>query len=992
MRPLVYGVDFLVFDFKPAADQSLGEDIVTHEEFVVFLQSIKRVCQTAGQEIGLPRRARRCIRRCIPGFHGINTVDDAVKTGHQNGGGAKVRVGRQIGWTVLNAAQLRVGHVTGNADGSPAVAAAERAHGGRFETRHQTLETVGARVGQGAESIGVFKQTTHVEHGSFGKIRVALFIVENILAVLHQKLVKVPAAARVVEHGLGHECDFQAVLLGKIEQDVLGQNSVVAGCAEIGEPAFNFLLALGPHFMMMVADGNTEIGHDTADFVTEIVVTIEGIAGVVGILVKVLTTAHTKGTVVGFGQVFRFFENMEFVFRTPLAQVGNAGIFHGLLGLAPHNTPVLVERGSVLISEAGFGKHSQGFTLAERIHIGRGKIRHENHVAVLNLEESVTGTIEPNTVSAEILGESVHGKTDVMEPTRKIKHLEVDELHTLFLGKLTNLGKFDIGHDPTSLLEATECRQSGRDGQTAATTRIFPLNIYSRKAMKKQRLLPKLSCPATIGGLLFRLADHHPLSKDALVSKDNVTIIFKGKPVACRADTSVGVALWENGIRQLSHSHKYGKPRGLTCARGHCTSCLMRVDGEPNVRTCQTPVRDGMVVDIQDAGAFYGPPMQKILSIGGNLFPVGFYYKWFTKPAVLSRFFLDQIRPLTGVGKLPDASAATAALPAGEEVENVPATELGNLGMLVIGAGPSGLAAALNSGGPVTIIDDHLEPGGQRAAALEALIAPDSAGIERFEILVAAYNRLKKLKEELATRSDIDFRGGVRAIAAYSPAGVLLRDEHNLWTASFDHLTWSAGALDSLGLFPGNDTPGVIGPRAAYRLLQRDGLNVEGKRVLVIGGGLDFWLTATLLESRGAVVSLVMTESGYQSEISAAVDRGWQLTTGLQLSNIKSHGSDALEATFVPRASTPGPAHSQLNIQAQFAVVCGRGKPTYDIPYMLGLDFSAQPDRGGYVPRGVQANRFDGTLEGGQSLLVCGEATGALPAEQAQDNKKASSS
>ncbi len=147
------------------------------------------------------------------------------------------------------------------------------------------------------------------------------------------------------------------------------------------------------------------------------------------------------------------------------------------------------------------------------------------------------------------------------------------------------------------------------------------------------------------------------------MSKDSVTITFAGKPVVCRADTSIGVALWEKGIRHISHSHKYGKPRGLTCARGHCTSCMMRVDGEPNVRTCQTPVREAMVVEIQDAGAFYGPPMQKMLSLGGNLFPVGFYYKWFTKPAILSRFFLDQIRPLTGVGKLPDASKAVAALP-----------------------------------------------------------------------------------------------------------------------------------------------------------------------------------------------------------------------------------------------------------------------------------------------------------------------------------------
>ncbi len=476
------------------------------------------------------------------------------------------------------------------------------------------------------------------------------------------------------------------------------------------------------------------------------------------------------------------------------------------------------------------------------------------------------------------------------------------------------------------------------------------------------------------------------------MSKDRITILFEGKSIACRPETSVGVALWENGVRHLSHSHKYGKPRGLTCARGHCTACLMRVNGEPNVRTCQTPVHEGMVVEIQDAGAFYGPPMQKILTAGGSLFPVGFYYKWFTRPAVLSRFFLDQIRPLTGVGRLPDASGAVAALPAGEEMQNVPATELGNLGNLVIGAGPSGLAAALEFDGPVTIIDDHPEPGGQRAAALEALAGAAGAGIDRFVVLVAAAKRMKMLKDELASRDNIDFRAEVRAIAGYRPAGIVLRHDHSLLTATFDNLAWTAGALDSLGLFPGNDTPGVMGPRAIYRLLQRDGLNVQGKRVLIVGGGLDFWLTAALLDSHGATVSLVMTESGWQSEVSAAIDLRWQLSTGLQLAGICSQGHQALEATFVPGATTPGPAHSQLNIKAELAVICSRGKPAYDIAYQLGLDLAAQPHRGGYVPRGVQSNRFDGTLAGGQSIIVCGEAAGALASEQALTKKRAPSS
>ena len=483
--------------------------------------------------------------------------------------------------------------------------------------------------------------------------------------------------------------------------------------------------------------------------------------------------------------------------------------------------------------------------------------------------------------------------------------------------------------------------------------------------------------------------DSTALPKGRKLSSKNVTIIFGGKSLACRPDTNVAIALWENGVRHLSHSHKYGKPRGLSCARGHCTSCLMRVDGIPNVRTCHTPVHEGMIVDVQDAGAFYGPPMQKVLSIGGHLFPVGFYYKWFTKPEVLSRFFLNLIRPMTGVGRLPDESVALSP-------ESMPSTNLGNLGNLIIGAGPSGLIAALNLAstgqGPVTILDDHKLPGGQRAAALDILAQSKTTKIERFDLLASAHKRLNSLRESLKEHTDIHFHPERRALAGYRPNGVVLGDENNLFTGNFDNLIWAAGALDTLGLFPGNDTPGVFGPRAIYRLLERDGLKVEGQRVLVIGGGLDLWLSAALLAARGAAISLVVTEPGDNSEVSAAVDLGWQLTTGLQLSEIQEQSQDSVEATFVPRASTPGPAHSHLRLKADFAVICGRGKPAYDIPYQLGADLSAQPDLGGYAPAGAQDGVFTGQLPGGHGYQALGEAAGALPGYPSSSQEKKVSS
>lgn len=465
------------------------------------------------------------------------------------------------------------------------------------------------------------------------------------------------------------------------------------------------------------------------------------------------------------------------------------------------------------------------------------------------------------------------------------------------------------------------------------------------------------------------------------MNSDLVTIHFAGKEISCRANTTIAVALWESGIRHLSHSHKYGRDRGLTCARGHTIGDLMRVDGIPNIRTSVTPVRDGMRVEIQDAGAFYGAPMQKMLNIGGNFFPVGFYYKWFTKPAALSRFFLGQIRPLTGVGRIPDPKHALRALPAprAAEAEMAPTRELGHIETIVLGAGPSGMLAALENDGPVTIIDDHSTPGGQRAAALDALAASTQVKIDRFGTLVAAHKRLDEARAQLLKREDITFRGGTQAIAAYKPGTLVLRTNDELEICSFTKMFWTTGALDSLGLFPGNDTPGIVGPRAVYRLLMRDGLKISGQRVLLIGGGLDFWLAAALLADRGAHISLVVTEPGHQAEVSAAVDLGWQLTTGLELEQINADGHTSVEATFSPAEGTPGPAHSHLKLKADFAVICRRGKPVYDLLDQLGVDLAAQRAQGGYVPRGADGRPFTGDLLRNCRFEARGEAIGAHP-------------
>ena len=71
---------------------------------------------------------------------------------------------------------------------------------------------------------------------------------------------------------------------------------------------------------------------------------------------------------------------------------------------------------------------------------------------------------------------------------------------------------------------------------------------------------------------------------------------FEGKELEGYEDQPIAAALHAAGIRVLSFSEKHNRPRGFFCAVGKCSSCLMEVNGRPNVMVCMEPLRAGMKV------------------------------------------------------------------------------------------------------------------------------------------------------------------------------------------------------------------------------------------------------------------------------------------------------------------------------------------------------------------------------------------------------------
>ena len=90
-------------------------------------------------------------------------------------------------------------------------------------------------------------------------------------------------------------------------------------------------------------------------------------------------------------------------------------------------------------------------------------------------------------------------------------------------------------------------------------------------------------------------------------AEPSIRLTFDGSELHAAAGQTVAAALLAAGCRVWRHTGRRQEPRGLFCGMGICFDCLVRVDGRPNVRACQTVVAEGMRVETQrGAGSWEG--------------------------------------------------------------------------------------------------------------------------------------------------------------------------------------------------------------------------------------------------------------------------------------------------------------------------------------------------------------------------------------------------
>lgn len=343
---------------------------------------------------------------------------------------------------------------------------------------------------------------------------------------------------------------------------------------------------------------------------------------------------------------------------------------------------------------------------------------------------------------------------------------------------------------------------------------------------------------------------------------EEVRVLFEGQSLKAYAGEPLAVALLAGSVNVFGRSIKYHRPRAPTCLHGHCSSCLMRVDGVPNVRTCEIPCRDGLTVERQLGWPGASRDMLRMVDwVYGHGMD---HHGMFTASGTFNRLAMRIVRKMTGLGSLPTAEAPR---PNPIAKRSVPA--------LVIGAGTAGLHAALalaEAGHRVLVLEAEPEIGGR--------LLDHNASMDNGQ---RGWELLKALGAEVRGRPEIELRTGMPVVALYptpeGPTAVAANGRETLEVQA-TRTVLCTGAWSQVPLFENNDLPGIYTARGLDRLVFGHGI-VPSEPLLLTGNGEGILRLALELDALGIALSGVAApRAAVEGEAGAKLrDRGVRLLT-----------------------------------------------------------------------------------------------------------------
>jgi len=262
-----------------------------------------------------------------------------------------------------------------------------------------------------------------------------------------------------------------------------------------------------------------------------------------------------------------------------------------------------------------------------------------------------------------------------------------------------------------------------------------------------------------------------------VAKRKKIKFTFEDRELEAFEDEVISSALFANGIKIFSEHKKDSSPQGIFCANGQCAQCTVIADGLP-VKACVAKVREGM-----------------------------------------------KLAPLKGSPKLPRV-ACVQSFGRAEELD---------VDALIIGGGPSGLAAAAELGKlnvNTLIIDDKHKLGGKLVLQTHKFFG----SVEDCYAGTRGIDIADKLEEQLKEYPSVKIWLNATCVAVFSDkkVGVLYGDKYFLIRPKA--LVSATGAREKTLAFPGNTLPGVYGAGAFQTLVNRD-LVRPAKRLFVVGGG-----------------------------------------------------------------------------------------------------------------------------------------------------------
>ena len=287
---------------------------------------------------------------------------------------------------------------------------------------------------------------------------------------------------------------------------------------------------------------------------------------------------------------------------------------------------------------------------------------------------------------------------------------------------------------------------------------------------------------------------------------DPISITHDGEPLLVERGELLAAGLIARGRWLLARSPKLHRARGPYCLRAACDGCTARVNGVPNVMTCQVAAAAGDRVETQNV---LGSRDVDLYEATDFLFPQGFDHHRLLAGAGTSRLLTTFARRMSGLGRLP------------EQVTTWAQAERREVDVLIVGGGAAGLSAAAALGAPALLVDDAQTLGG----SLSILDPARAAQLVQHARDAGAELRHRTTAVLLSREPDGD-SGPIRA---------LLETPERMVSVRCQRVLVASGTHDVPPNFGNNDLPGIVSARAALQLLHA-GISI-GERVALVGDG-----------------------------------------------------------------------------------------------------------------------------------------------------------